>query len=146
MSSAVRAGGAGGAGDQGFYQGYLCGTLFLHGMWAGERLGHRWWRKAQQKTHRAQELGVALPSGERPRTPRVGMCARKRGGTHRRHNVGVACAQAGPNSIYQPFFPFINTCPFVKHKNHASCNTVEQFKINVWIPNKPKQWGEMLLY
>ena len=69
------------------------------------------WKQAHQETHRAQGLGVALPSGKLHRTPRVGMCARKAGGIHRRHNVLVPCAQAGSNSIYQLFlFPFINTC------------------------------------
>ena len=103
VRSAVRVGGG---------ERFLCGTRSLHGICGKERPGHGWWKQAHHETHRAQGLGVALPSGELHRTPRVGMCARKTGGIHRRHNVLIPCARAG--SIYQLFlFPFINTCILV---------------------------------
>lgn len=101
----------------------LWGTLSL--TWGGgeEKLGHGWWQKAQQQTHRAQELGMALLSREPHRTSRVGTCARKGDGTLRGHSVGVPCAQAGPNSIYQ-LLPSVNIYSFVKHKSHSSFNNV----------------------
>lgn len=72
-----------------FTRGISVRDLLLYGVGREERLGHRWWRKNQQGTHGAQELGMALPSGESHRTLSVGLCARKGGRTHRGHNVNV---------------------------------------------------------
>ena len=128
MRSAVRVGGG---------ERFLCGTHSLHGVHGEERSGHGWWKKAHQETHRAQGLGVALPSGELHRTPRVGMGARKTGGIHRRHDVLVPCAQAGSNSIHQLFlFTFINTCilvVLVVVKNLPACRC----RFSPWVGKIP---------